>query len=360
MTMPHDNNARPYFQALDGLRGLAAIAVALFHWLLSFAGFLAVDFFLVLSGFILAHRYLYSDQPTGTGRFVLSRIARLYPMHLFGLLSYAIVYTLLAGSIPRYPDGTLFTFVQQLTMTHNIGLNPHGQTWNVQSWSISVEFWLNLAFFCWIRRSTSSLGLLMMSIAGLVIIHGLTGSIDTTYQNYFQVINSGLLRGWSSFVLGVLAYRGWLWAREQDWQPWAITLGECIAVLCVLALFFGRGESMKPMQIFAPLVFAPLVTIFALEQGLLARLSTRCQWLGTISYSIYLNHLVVLMLVDTGLKGLGMSHAALTPIYLSGLLLYSMATYRWIEVPGRKWLLGLGSATRGIRYAKGAGEEPGA
>ena len=101
-------------KALDGLRGLAAIAVALFHWLLSFAGFLAVDFFLVLSGFILAHRYPYSDSPVSSGRFVLSRLARLYPMHLFGLLSYTLVYTLLLKDIPRYPDGTLFTFLRHL------------------------------------------------------------------------------------------------------------------------------------------------------------------------------------------------------------------------------------------------------
>lgn len=355
--MNQPENDKTYFHALDGLRGIAAIAVALFHWLLSFAGFLAVDFFLVLSGFILAHRYLYSERQVSAGRFVLSRVARLYPMHLFGLLSYAVVYTVLAGNIPRYPDGTLFTFVQQLTMTHNIGLNPHGQTWNVQSWSISVEFWLNLAFFCWIRRSTSSLSLLIMSVAGLVIIHGMTGNIDTTYQNYFQVINSGLLRGWSSFVLGILAYRGWLWARDRDWQRPAIALAELIALLGVLALFFGRGEGMKPMQIFAPLLFAAVVTLFALEQGLLSRLIARCQWLGTISYSIYLNHLVVLMLVDTGLKGLGLSHSALTPIYLGGLLVYSMATYRWIELPGKAWLLNLAAAGTGKRNGKAAEEE---
>ncbi len=54
-------NNKAYFKSLDGLRGLAAIAAALFHWLLSFSGYLAVDFFLVLSGFILAHRYLYTE-----------------------------------------------------------------------------------------------------------------------------------------------------------------------------------------------------------------------------------------------------------------------------------------------------------
>lgn len=334
-----------YFKALDGLRGLAAIAVALFHWLLSFAGFLAVDFFLVLSGFNLAHRYLYSDSPVSSGKFVLSRLARLYPMHLFALLSYTLVYTLLVKDIPRYPDGTLFTFLQQLTMTHNIGLNPHGQTWNVPSWSISVEFWLNLLFFCCIRRNTSSVALLLMSVTGLMVIYNLTGHIDTTYQNYFQVLNSGLLRGWSSFVLGILAYRGWRLIRTIEWSPLIILLAECAVCTAALALFFARGGDMRPLDIFAPFVFAALVVVFALEQGVLARLAANLQWFGSISYSIYLNHLIVLMLVDSGLTRLGLSHAQLTPLYLGGLLLCSAMTYRWIETPGKRLIMNLWAAS---------------
>lgn len=332
---------KTYFKALDGLRGLAAIAVALFHWLLSFAGFLAVDFFLVLSGFILAHRYLYSDSPVSSGKFILSRLARLYPMHLFALFSYALVYTLLVKDIPRYPDGTLFTFIQQLTLTHNIGLNPHGNTWNIPSWSISVEFWLNLLFFCCICRNTSSFALLLMSVTGLTVIYNLTGHIDTTYQNYFQVLNSGLLRGWSSFVLGILAYRGWRVIRTIAFTPLIILLAECAVSTVALALFFARGGDLRPLDIFAPFVFAALVMVFALEQGLLARLTAKLGWIGTISYSIYLNHLTILMLVDTGLTRLGLSHAQITPFYLGALLLCSAITYRWIETPGKRWIMNL-------------------
>lgn len=331
--VPTDDRA--YFRALDGLRGLAAVAVALFHWLLSFSGFLAVDFFIVLSGFILAHRYLYADTPVSGRTFVVSRIARLYPMHLFGLVSYAIVYIFIVKDIPRYPDGTLFTFLQQLTLTHNIGLNTHSLTWNAPSWSISVEFWLNLIFFCCIRRNTSSIFLLLMSIAGLMVIYNLTGHIDTTHQNYFQVVNSGLLRGWSSFVLGIIAYRAWREARRIKWPPLLVFCVEAGLCLLVGALFFALDWSMRPVEIFAPPVFAVVVFVFALEQGLMARLVQKLQWLGTISYSIYLNHLIVLMLVNSGLGHLGYSSYQLAPFYLCAVLAYSVVTYRWIEVPGK-------------------------
>ncbi|MES2819190.1 MAG: acyltransferase [Pseudomonadota bacterium] len=336
--MRNDNNnpLTRYFGALDGLRGLAAIGVALFHWLLSFQGYLAVDFFLVLSGFILAHRYLYAGERPSGRAFVLARLARLYPMHFYGLVTYTLVYFLLVKDIPRYPDGTLFTLLQQLTLTHNVGLNIHGQTWNAPGWSISVEFWLNLAFFCYIGRRTSSLHLLLMSVAGLVVIANLTGHLDTTYQNYFQVLNSGLLRGWAAFVLGILAYRAYRVLSGVRIAAWLLMVAQLVSLGLVLFLLFGRQGTLRILDLFAPFVFAALVLLFAFESSLLARLLAKLKWLGTISYSVYLNHLIILMLVDTGLGSLGYSHWTLTPVYLIALIAYSAATYRFIERPAQR------------------------
>lgn len=78
------------FRSLDGLRGIAALLVAfyhwnVFHWMFSFYGYMAVDLFFVLSGFILAHRYLYACSIAKESDFLVARFARLYPMHLFAL-----------------------------------------------------------------------------------------------------------------------------------------------------------------------------------------------------------------------------------------------------------------------------------
>ncbi|TRX72858.1 acyltransferase family protein [Pseudomonas mangiferae] len=332
-----------HFDALDGLRGVAALAVALFHWLLSFNGYLAVDFFLALSGFILAHRYLYGTDRPGAYGFVTARLARLYPMHLYGLLSYALVYTLLAGDIPHYPDGTLSTFLQQLTLTHNVGLNTHGQTWNAPSWSISVEFWLNLAFFAWIGRRTRSLALLLASLVCLGLVAVLTGHLDTTFQNYFQVFNSGLLRGWAAFLLGVLAYRGYRSLQARRLSPRALGLAQAVLLAAAVALFFPRA--LRLLDLLAPPLFALAVTAFAFQAAWPARLLARLKGLGTISYSIYLNHLVILMGVNSGVcEPLGLAHGPLTPLYLAGLVAYSVLTYRFIEVPGKRLLRRLAPA----------------
>lgn len=332
----NDTQDNLYFDSLDGLRGVAALGVALFHWLMSFYGYLAVDLFLVLSGFILTHRYLYTTKPVSALSFVSARIARLYPMHLFTLAAYLFTWLALSGSLPRYPDGTIFTLVQHLTLTQNIGLNSNGLTWNAPSWSISVEFWLNLLFFCCITRKTSSITLIILSTASLVIIYRLTGHLDTHYQNYFEVLNSGLLRGWASFVLGIVTYRAWLKLRSITFPPTLLLGIELICVFAIAGLLYPRDSNTHALDIFAPYIFACTVLIVALNRSGLAQLFAKLKWLGTISYSIYLNQLFVLLLVGAAINYLGFSPAPLAPLYIIILLVFSSITYRFIEQPGKR------------------------
>lgn len=331
-----DTHEKIHFDSLDGLRGVAALGVALFHWLMSFYGYLAVDFFLVLSGFILAHRYLYAAKPVPALNFASARIARLYPMHLFTLIAYLFTWLALSGSMPRFPDGTIFTFVQHLTLTQNIGLNSNGLTWNAPSWSISVELWLNLLFICCITRKTSSITLIILSVASLVIIYRLTGHLDTHYQNYFQVLNSGLLRGWASFALGIVTYRAWLKLRTKT-LPSKLLIGiEFICILAIAGLLYPRDSNTHALDIFAPLIFACAVLVVALGRSGSARFLAKLKWLGTISYSVYLNQLFILLLVGAAINKLGYSPAPLAPLYIIILLAFSSITYRYIELPGKR------------------------
>lgn len=80
-------NNKIMFHTLDSLRGLAAIAIVVFHVTGDWGGYLAVDFFLVLSGFILSHKYLYMSDVDSIS-FVGSRLARLYPLHIYSLFTF--------------------------------------------------------------------------------------------------------------------------------------------------------------------------------------------------------------------------------------------------------------------------------
>lgn len=114
-----ETTAQPRYEILDGLRGVAAVLVILYHFGEGFAtsavdqmmnhGYLAVDFFFVLSGFVIGYAYdrRWKNKDMTTGRFMLRRIIRLQPMVVLSVVIGAIAY-LLQGSV--HWDGTPVPF----------------------------------------------------------------------------------------------------------------------------------------------------------------------------------------------------------------------------------------------------------
>src|ERR1700761_2103419 len=160
-------------QSLTPLRGIAAIWVICFHYgVVYFAfhpeqfgylfnkGYLAVDMFFMLSGFVLSHVYwrTFASDETLQGRdywnFISARIARLYPLHLFNL-SLFLIATLAFGlheyfaagnlpSIPLFGPRSLTALVANVFMVQ--GIDAGDLAWNYPSWSISVEFFAYFLF----------------------------------------------------------------------------------------------------------------------------------------------------------------------------------------------------------------------
>jgi peptidoglycan/LPS O-acetylase OafA/YrhL len=321
------------FTALDALRGVAAIAVARFHFSPSWAGYLAVDFFFVLSGFILSHGYLYGRRQVGGWEFLVHRLARLYPLHLYALLVYVALACLLDRAWPTYPDGALFAFVQHITLLNNVGFNPHGLTYNEPSWSISVEFVVNMLFIACVTTGTRSVVLMLVALSGLGLIAGLTGHLDVSYENYFTVVNAGLVRCLASFSLGILTYRLYLrWQGVQGARRvWSIAEVVVLAVLVVL--LFGRSGKTSALDFAMPFLFMGVILVFALERGWVAEQLGRLAYFGKISYSLYLNQFAVLFLVRHFLPG--RSVPLTLTVFLAVLWAYSHFTYRWLEQPAR-------------------------
>lgn len=326
------------FTTLDSLRGLAALCVAVFHFRDSWAGYLAVDFFLVLSGFILTHCYLYQRPNTSLLEFISHRFARLYPLHIYTLVVYLIVVMLLFGEVIPSPDPFLYSLFQHLTLTHNVGLNPNGLSFNYPSWSVSVEFWVNILFFLLVTRYSKNLYLLLASAVGLVVLYYGTGHLQTNSANYFGFLNSGLIRGGTSFVLGIIAYRLYLQLRVRTIAQYAWFLAELAIILAIAFIVFARDELASGLDLFAPAVFTLAVTVYACEQGVIAKILKPFHMLGVISYSVYLNQIAVLLLVRHLASMMEIGTLMSLPIYIVALLLYSYATFMLVEDPLRKKL----------------------
>ena len=327
-----------YFSSLDALRGFAALAVAIYHIYIHWCGYLAVDFFLVLSGFVLSHVYLYSDRETNFAEFIGHRLARLYPLHIYALIVFTAVYFMVYKHLPEAKDGLLFTFIQHLTLTHNIGFNPKAITWNYPSWSISVEFWVNVLFVTFITKMTRSSVLFLVSLMGFVMIYNNSQTLDVAFTNYYGVLNSGMIRGISSFLLGILAYRMYLWLCEKNDRiyrnPLLINASEVIT-LSLSLLLMVRSSLRNGLDFCAPFAFTLTVVVFAMERGLISKTLKKFRYLGTISYSIYLNQVAVMLLAWVLFKKPSVPSLPLLVVYLSILLVYSHLTYKYLEKPAR-------------------------
>lgn len=332
------------FSALDGLRGAAAISVAVYHFYYSFPGYLAVDFFLVLSGFVLTHKYLYTSTAISSREFVWRRLARLYPLHLFTLVTWTCGYVLYIGSFPSYADGTLWTFLQHLTLTQNVGLSPSETSWNTPSWSISVEFWVNILFFYLISITTRSYLLLAVAAGALVIIYSQSSDLDVSHENFFLVVNSGLLRGIASFFLGIIAYRGYRKCLALKTSAGGASFIEVALLLAVVATFYFRGSLRSDLDFIAPFLFCIVVVIYSLERGVVSSLFSKFKRLGEISYSVYLNHFTVIWLLlyvwqnILELEVEAIRNPYMFALYLILVIAYSKCTYSFIEKPAQLFL----------------------
>ena len=292
------------FEALDSLRGLACVLVAIVHIHsldVPFGAHILIEMFMVLSGFVLAHSYLYRGERPGTGDFIWRRFARMWPMHVFSLFfMYGVIIYGTKGVFFVGQWNNWTTLVQNLLLSHNIGLPPTGEfvwSWNYPSWSVSVEFWVSLGFIFFVYKATKSWTLLAFAAFGLATL-GVTfkdrefGNLYTYNEPIFGWLNSGLLRGLATFPLGIVAYRLFLRmrAREHPWSRGFATAVEVLLMALLVASLFVAQWKMPWLQAYTPWLFLPLITVYALEWGYLSRGIRWLSYLGVISFSVYLNH----------------------------------------------------------------------
>jgi peptidoglycan/LPS O-acetylase OafA/YrhL len=298
--------AKKHFIILDSWRGIAALLVALFHLNLFSAiysldfirnAYLFVDFFFVLSGFVITHSYASRlGTVEGLGSFAIKRLGRLWPLHAVVLLAFVAAESAKAFLAAR---GSTFYFAPftGANSPDTIPLNLlFGQsfwivqklTWNAPSWSICAEFWTYLVFAAVVLIGTTWLGRIRFATTGLIVAM-LIGSVaflvlfskhgmDATYD-------LGFVRCLYGFLTGHLTYLVWQAASRRKFHAGFFEVAALIAIVVDVSIAGHSGYSFL-----APLVFAIAVFVFAFEAGPISSLMSNRgnQWLGRISYSIYM------------------------------------------------------------------------
>lgn len=290
------------FEALDGWRGIAALAIAFYHApiahsLRAAAGWknmeLFVDFFFVLSGFVIMHAWgKRLDGAADAKVFVQKRFWRIWPLHfsiLMAFLAIEVVKAAMGAVIALPSDEPTFAGSRSwAALLSNIlmlqSLNLHGTTsWNGPAWSISVEFWTYLVFAGAMLAFRARIDRALIVIA----LAALAGVAWFSPIWLFATHDFGLLRAIYGFFLGAATYRLVQSGRVE------ITGGTGAEVAVVLALVsYLLSTGVNVTSLMAPVIFSGVILFFSQGRGLLTRVleSRPIQALGLWSYSIYLVH----------------------------------------------------------------------
>lgn len=296
--MPQQNTHYETIHELDSLRGLAAILVVLYHIPFFYGetlhafpiirhGYLAVDLFFVLSGFVIFNAY--SDKIknfTQLFEFQFLRFGRLYPVHITIFCLFLVIDIAKDGS--DFFDSILnrIAIFNNIFLTQSINpINAPTRFFNAPAWSISAEFFTYFIFAVVIFLSgrLKNLSLLMLFIgSGYVFITMDTGFVFTD-----------LIRCITGFSLGCLTaiLNQRLTVSLPRFLPFVIFVG------IILLLFYATHRSINQMLLMvlsATLILSITKSKASYFKGLL-RLSWFI-WLGSISYALYMSHWLILRL----------------------------------------------------------------
>ena len=343
--------------ALTSLRFFAALMVLAYHYTLVWApdaqaasgllqkGYLGVDFFFVLSGFILTHVYL-AAREGGRFRFddfIWARLARIYPLHFVTTLI-AIVVLAIGYRIGAIADDPVYLsyVVKTLAMVHAWGTTDHFGL-NEPSWSISAEWAAYLAFPLYLvlvvalrkRPIAFTLAALGALVGADALARAALGKPLTQLAFDF-----GILRIAPEFLLGCALYT---LALRLPLSATAARGGLAASIVATLALLHFQGPDLVTIVAMgAVILFAAAGARNAAPASNLGH--PALVYLGEISYAIYLVHRIVehaLIDVFAPLTGIALPVPVLFLIATLSTLLIAAALHHVIEKPFRQWMRAL-------------------
>lgn len=335
---------------LDGLRGIAAIAVMLFHFNIFFLpqsrlsdivpflsrAYLAVDLFFLLSGFVMAHVYgrsLALNWRAYGPRFARARFARIYPLFAITTLAMMTIFALSGRQI----TGVSFSGRSVLLQPFLLQQWTSGLSWNYPSWSISTEAEAYFIFVFLARPLVTGKYPLLMTACCAAIVAGISIASPGGSLNHYHGLPA-LLRTLAEFSLGVLLYRA---KSDGAGFPgkWA-----AIPVVLFLGLAVVTRFDFLIVGAFACLILYAVAATNTFTELLNSRPLVA---LGNWSYSIYLLHVPIHYAVMAAfaaggnpVSNLGLSSARLLSLATMLVVVsFSAVNYNYFEAPVRRLMV---------------------
>ena len=324
--------SKPRYEILDGLRGVAAIMVVIFHLFETYSkgaafqivnhGYLAVDFFFVLSGFVVGYAYDDRWDKMTTWGFFKRRLTRLHPMVIAGTLVGAALFFFSGNAFPKTLEVEPWKFALCLVMGLLIipcGKNLDIRGWNELNsfngpvWTLTLEYIGNILYAFVFRRLPKIALAVLCAVCAFFTLdltmgwdvfglfpHGPQYNVIGGWSLNAQQIYIGFTRLLYPFLCGLLISRI-LPGHRTDANPSGSPIhlkggfwwcGLAIVILLAMPCIGGKqGVADGLFQAACILLLFPLIVLTgAGSKTTDARSTAICKWLGGISYPIYITH----------------------------------------------------------------------
>ena len=346
---PNLLKTKQHFPILDGLRGIAALAVVIFHfmeWIFpnpseNFIGhgFLAVDFFFCLSGFVIGYAYDDRIRTIGVGEFFSSRLIRLHPLVVLGsvLGLIGLLIDPFTSSLAYDASKLLLLFLCSILLIpfpvmEDRAYNLFGL--NAPSWSLFWEYIANI-FYAFILCKLGRRSLLVLTVlaaAALCFVSFRAGNLlgGWSKDNFLD----GGARVAFSFSAGLLLYRSnWIIKNRIGFVG--------LAVLLALAFVMPSLKWNWLMELLVVLFYFPLIVSLGAGSTLSLRWKSVCKFSGDLSYPLYMTHYAAIWIFGSYLTTRKPAEAQLTLIIIAGvifLVLFGYIAMRFYDIPLRRYL----------------------
>lgn len=360
-------DSKSHYEILDGLRGVAAIMVVIFHFFETFTGgnhlvqvinhgYLAVDFFFVLSGFVIGYAYDDRWNRMTLIDFFKRRLIRLHPMIIMGMLIGALAYYFSASPIlfPQISGMPLWKLIfimligfTLLPVPTSMDIRGWGEMYplNGPAWTLFFEYLANIFYALFIRRFSNTALAVLVFLAGGALIHlavtSPNGDLVGGWSLETAQIRIGLTRLMYPFFAGLLLSRISKPGRIKHAFVWC-------SLMIIMVLSFPRVGGSEHLWMnglydsLSILFLFPLIVYLGASGEVKGELMSKlCRFLGDISYPVYIIHYPLIYVFTAWVVD---HQVPLNEAWPAGLLLLAASiaiaygSFRFYDLPVRKWL----------------------
>lgn len=335
---------------LDGFRGIFSLMVVLFHYNKNFVpeyiynqflirqSYMFVDFFFVLSGFVISLNYNLLNTKSDFFNYIKKRFIRLFPLLIFTVIVFNVVEILGPHlfpnqfNTPNTLSENISKSIDTIFFTNSTPLLGSSNGMNYPSWSISSEMISYLLF-----------GLIMINFRKKMIVFSLVILSSFIFLYFTQLglkVNGdfGFIRGFYSFFIGVFVYKSYsIYKVSFNSFHEILTL-----FLIIIILYLINNDVTGNLRFLGPLIFGISIFIYSKSYGIITNILEKSlfQFLGKTSYSIYLNHSLIILIFprlifgyfDINKTDYNFISVLILSLFITSI--YSFFTYNFVELKG--------------------------